>query len=128
MGFSLELEDLLTELHRRRWTIVRWGPEDAPDLLAAVFKWDTSADVLILRDEDRATGYRVPADEVFNPSVVQYQYHNNPLWTLRVMLTLPGPGQPGAPHGIEIPRRPDCFIPDNLPVPIVVRSLVPRGA
>jgi hypothetical protein len=126
VSFSLELEDLLSELRRRRWTLLRWGPKDAPDLVAALFSWDACTDVLILRNANYATGYRVPTDrdaEVFNPWAVLYQYHNNPLWTLRAMLSLPAPGTPDAPHAMEVPKRPECFIPDNLPKPILIRPL-----
>jgi hypothetical protein len=123
MGFSLELDDLLAELRRRRWTLIRWGPADAPDLVAAFFRWDTCADVLILRTEDDATGYRVPTGddaEMFNPRVISYQYHNNPLWTLRAMLSLPAPT---APYAMETPKRPECVIPGNLAAPVVIRPL-----
>lgn len=120
MGFSLELEELLTELRRRRWTLIRWGPEHAVDLLAATFRWDDCTDVLILRNNEHATAYRVPnSAEVFNPEVVWYQYHNNPLWTLRAILSLPVPEE--SARVLETPRQ--CRIPGNLPKPTLIRPL-----
>lgn len=124
--FSLELRDLLSELRRRQWTLIRWGDADAPSLLAAMFKWPTCADVLILRNEHHATVYRVPTFDdagVFNPTVVSYQYHSSPLWALRAILALPAPGEPGAPMGIETPKYPECFIPERLPRPVLIRPL-----
>ncbi|NYH78430.1 hypothetical protein FHR84_001755 [Actinopolyspora biskrensis] len=123
--FSLELEDLLKELRRRRWTLIRWGPERQPQLMAAMFKRQSCADVLILRDEHRATGYRVPTMDdtgVFNPERVSYQYHSSALWALRAILGLPEPGEPGAPMALEAPDVP-CFLPDDLPQPVIIRPL-----
>lgn len=110
------------ELRRRRWTLVRWGPEHALELVAAYFRWRTCTDVLLLRGADSATGYRVPTTggEIFNPTVVAYQYHDNPLWTLRAMLSLPAPGELST---LETPMRPECFIPNDLPQPVLLRPL-----
>ncbi|MBB5158060.1 hypothetical protein [Saccharopolyspora phatthalungensis] len=127
-GFSLGLDGLLTELRRRQWTLIRWGPQDAPALLAAMFKWETCADVLILRNENHATAYRVPItgdSGVFNPQAVSYQYHHSPLWTLRAILALPAPGNPGAPGMSERPKYPECAIPNDLPRPVMIRPLSP---
>lgn len=123
----LEIDELLVELRRRHWTLVRWGDEKDPALLAAVLKWDTCVDVLIMRNSEQATAYRVPAtsDDVFNPEVVSYQYHASPLWTLRAILALPAPGRIGAPYRIERPKYPECFIPENLPRPVLIRPLSP---
>ncbi|ASU80020.1 hypothetical protein CDG81_19090 [Actinopolyspora erythraea] len=123
--FSLELKDLLNELRRRHWTLIRWGPEDGPCLMAAMFKWQACADVLILRDEHQATGYRVPTMDdsgVFNPDRVSYQYHASPLWTLRAILGLPEPGQPGSPMALETPAS-ACFVSEDLPKPVLIRPL-----
>jgi hypothetical protein len=119
----MKLDELLTELRLRRWTLFRWGSEDDPALVAAVFKWNSSADVIILRRNRTATGYRVPTredSEIFRPRIVSFQYHGPPLWTLRAVLTLPEPG-PGELHA-ETPHR-DCRIPTELPKPIVIRPL-----
>ncbi|WP_421671819.1 hypothetical protein [Saccharopolyspora spinosa] len=97
---SLTLEDLLTELRTRGWTLIRWGPLEAPELLAAMFHRATSADVFILRNKDDATAYRCPIigdSPVFCPPVVAWQYHGKPSWTLREVLALAEPGKPGAP-------------------------------
>jgi hypothetical protein len=129
---SIELADLLFELRRRTWTIVRWGPECSPQLIAGTFKWHTCVDVFILRSETDATAYRVPTVDgtgVFNPEAVSYQYHHRPLWTLRAILALPGPEDPGAPYWLELPTYPECGIPEGLEKPVLIRPLspYPRG-
>ncbi|MGI8313348.1 hypothetical protein [Saccharopolyspora hattusasensis] len=128
---SLELKDLLSELRRRNWTLIRWGPEDSPQLWAAMFKWLDCADVFILRSEAKANAYRVPTpdgDGIFNPGRVFYQYHASPLWTLRAILALPEPRHPEAPTGIE-GAAPECLLPERLSKPVVLRPLSPyRGA
>ncbi|WP_246025115.1 hypothetical protein [Saccharopolyspora antimicrobica] len=122
---SLTLEDLLTELRKRGWTLVRWGPLEAPELLAAMYHRATSADVFILRSKDDATAYRCPIigdSPVFCPPVVAWQYHGKPSWTLREVLALEEPGKPGAPMNIEAPH-PKCTIPPGLPKPVNIRPL-----
>jgi hypothetical protein len=124
--FRLGLDDLLGELRRRRWTLVRWGEPDRPALLAAAFTWVAYWDVLILRSEEQASGYRAPRAEgleAFNPEMVVYQYHQSPLWSLRAILALPVPGSPEAPTRLERPKHPECFISDDLPTPVVIRPL-----
>ena len=125
----LELQDLFGELRRRGWTLILWGPRTSPSLMGAMFQWRDCADVLLVRSQHRATGYRVPTPrgggEVFNPDVVLYQYHQSPLWTLRAMLSLPRPGIPGAPVTAETPKAPECFLPENLPRPVLIRPLSP---
>jgi len=119
----MALDELLTELRLRRWTLFRWGEADDPALVAALYKWRGSADVIILRRNRTATGYRAPTPddaEILRPRVVSFQYHGPPLWTLRAILTLSAPG-PGDTH-TELPHR-DCRIPDGLPKPIVIRPL-----
>lgn len=61
MMTGLSLEDLFTELRRRKWTLYLFGRPDAPDLYAATFRWPTCANVLIIRDEHGATAYRTPS-------------------------------------------------------------------
>lgn len=124
-GFTPELKDLLNELRRRKWTLIRWGPERLPQLMAGMYRWQACADVLILRDESHATGYRVPTMDdtgVFNPERVTYQYHAPPLWALRAILGLPEPGEPEAPMAIEAPDTP-CYLPEDLPQPVLIRPL-----
>ncbi|GAA5110504.1 hypothetical protein GCM10025762_18440 [Haloechinothrix salitolerans] len=124
----LQLDDLLTELRRRKWTLFRWGEPAAPTLVAAVHQWDTCADVLILRSEDDATAFRVPTTQgskPFAPEKVTYQYHSNALWTLRAILALPTPGSTGAPATIETPHA-NCCVPDRLPRPALIRPLSPH--
>lgn len=119
----MALDELLTELRLRRWTLFRWGEADDPALVAAVFKWNSSADVIILRRNRTATGYRVPTrddTEILAPRIVSFQYHGPPLWTLRAILALTEPG-PGDTYA-EMPHR-DCRIPAGLPKPVVIRPL-----
>ncbi|WP_216204472.1 hypothetical protein [Amycolatopsis aidingensis] len=125
--FSLCLDDLLTELRRRQWTLLRWGPLDAPRLLAAMLHWDTCADVLILRSEQDASAFRAPVWRGSNPLApekVSYQYHAGALWTLRAILSLPAPGTAGAPVTIESPHA-NCRIGEGLPRPVLIRPLSP---
>lgn len=127
-GVSVELPDLLFELRRRNWTLVRWGPECSPQLIAGTFKWQTCVDVFILRSETDATAYRVPTvdgTDVFNPDAVSYQYHHCPLWTLRAILSLPDPEEPDAPYWLEPPTYPECGIPEGLETPVLIRPLSP---
>ncbi|MFI0464526.1 hypothetical protein ACH347_10645 [Saccharopolyspora sp. 5N102] len=123
--FALELDDLLGELRRRGWTLILWGPREAPELYAAMYHRATSADVLIIRGEKDASAYRTPVvgdSPVFCPPVVAYQYHAEPTWALRAVLSLPAPGEPGAPMGMEKPS-PKCAIPAGLPKPVLIRPL-----
>src|SRR5205823_10006131 len=53
------LEELLEELRRRKWVLHLFGGREAPEMYAAVKRWPTCADVIILRDEHRASAYRV---------------------------------------------------------------------
>lgn len=121
----LDLDDLLTELRRRHWTLLRWGDAKAPYLVAAIYQWDTCTDVLVLRSEHDATAFRGltwPESNVFAPEKVSYQYHACAVWTLRAILALPAPGSLGCPASIETPHA-KCFIPPHLPRPIMIRPL-----
>ncbi|MEU5263659.1 hypothetical protein [Amycolatopsis sp. NPDC021455] len=117
------LEELLEELRRRKWVLHLFGGREAPEIYAAVHRWPTCADVIILRDEHRASAYRVPTfpgTDVFSPRVVTWQYHATPVWTLRAVLTLAEPGTPGAPLQALRPQ-PDCHIPLELRQDVTIR-------
>ena len=117
------LEELLEELRRRKWVLHLFGGREAPEIYAAVHTWPTCADVIILRDEHRASAYRVPlfpGTDVFSPRVVTWQYHATPVWTLRAVLTLAEPGTPGAPLQALRPQ-PQCHIPPELRHDVTVR-------
>ncbi|SFW90686.1 hypothetical protein [Amycolatopsis australiensis] len=117
------LEQLLEELRRRKWVLHLFGGREAPELYAAVHEWPTCADVIILRDEHRASAYRVPTfpgTDVFAPRVVTWQYHATPVWTLRAVLTLAEPGTPGAPLQALRPQ-PECHIPPGLRRDVTIR-------
>ncbi|MEV5536029.1 hypothetical protein AB0L13_04165 [Saccharopolyspora shandongensis] len=58
---SLELKELLTELRLRGWTLIRWGPENAPQLMASMFQHPQDcADVFILCIQEPARGCFLP--------------------------------------------------------------------
>jgi hypothetical protein len=122
------LDDLLSELRYRRWTLHLWGPKDAPDLMAATFRWTPrqEVDVIILRSHDSATAFRTlyfDHDGMFRPEIVHWQYHaDNPWWVFRAVFTLPHPGKPDAPEHPQTPHK-DCHIPDGLPSPQTIRPL-----
>lgn len=120
---SSEIDLLLAELRRQAWGLWVFGPKDGPDVVAAVRRWQTCADVVILRGEDDATAYRtstMPGSDVFVPEPVSWQYHSSAVWTLRAALALPAPGQAQAPIGVLKPDPP-CFLPSDLGRPVTYR-------
>lgn len=120
-----ELKGMFRELRMRHWTLILWGGKAAPELYASMFRYPAHADVLLLRNRDDATAYRVPVvgeTSVFNPRMVVYQFHSSALWTLRAIMRLPAPGEPYSPMIMEEPRA-KCLIPDDLPQPVIVRPL-----
>lgn len=89
--------------------------QHGPEVLAGVYHWRGCADVVVLSGEQSAHAYRSPADattDVFAPRHVLWWYGNNPVWTLRALLTIPPPDHPDAltpaPPGTGVPggRRP----------------------
>ena len=117
-----DLAELLSELRRRRWTLFRWGPEDAPELVAAVYRWETCCDVFVLRDKDDASAYRCPLWSVFNPQAVWFQSHGDAQSVLREILDTSDPWTDGAMVQLEIAGS-GCQIPDALPKPVIIRPL-----
>jgi hypothetical protein len=118
-----DVEELLTELRRRKWVLYVFGQQDGPDAVAAVFQWTTCADVVILRGADDATAYRVPTfpdTDVFSPEMVSWQYHASAAWTLRAVLTIDPPGHPRAPVSVLRPAA-GCFVPMELRRPLTIR-------
>ncbi|WP_235883708.1 hypothetical protein [Saccharopolyspora elongata] len=117
---------LLTELRRNAWGLWVFGPPHGPDILAAVRRWRTCADVVILRGEDGendATAYRTPTMpglDPFAPELVSWQYHSSAVWTLRAVLALPAPGHSQAPIAVLEPS-PLCFLPPDIGRPIAYR-------
>lgn len=100
-----------------------FGPKDGPDVVAAVRRWQTCADVVILRGEDDTTAYRtstMSGSDVFLPELVSWQYHSSAVWALRAALALPAPGHPKAPIALLKPD-PLCFLPPGLGRPITYR-------
>lgn len=120
---SLSLDDLLGELRRRKWMLYLFGPNERPDLYAATFQWAACAEGFILRSENDATAYRVPTypnTDVFSPGIVSWQYHGDPEWTLRAVLTIGVPGQADAPFEFLQPH-PLCRIPIEIRRPATIR-------
>ncbi|MEV0051127.1 hypothetical protein AB0H34_11595 [Saccharopolyspora shandongensis] len=116
---------MLTELRRNAWGLWVFGPKHGPDVVAAVLRWRTCADVVILRGEDDATAYRtptLPGSDVFAPVLVSWHYHSSAVWTLRAVLGLPPPGHAQAPIAVLKPD-PLCFQPADLGRPVTVRPL-----
>ncbi|MBB5156978.1 hypothetical protein [Saccharopolyspora phatthalungensis] len=125
-----EVDELLNELRRRGWVLYVFGPKDAPEAVAHVFQWDTCADVVILRDEDDATAYRLPTfpgTDVFAPELVSWHYHASTAWTLRAVLTIAPPGHPDAPMGVLRPV-PACGVPIQIRRPVSIRPTALAGA
>ena len=128
-----EIDVLIGEIGRRGYMFHQFHVDrNGPDVLAAVFRWQTCADVLILVDDRQSHAYRTPAGnpdvDVFSPTCVHWFYGRSAevgmAWVMRALLTLPRPGEPGglpalvrAPAGIGvrhagrgaavISRRPD---------------------
>ncbi len=120
---TLELDDLLNEMRERHWAFHYFGLRHDPKAIGAVYDWRTCADVVILRDEEDATAFRVPTfpdTDVFAPEMVSWQYHAAAAWTLRAVLTLPQPGAPGAPIGLLTPAE-KCAVPQEWRRPMSVR-------
>ncbi|GAA4857112.1 MULTISPECIES: hypothetical protein [Saccharopolyspora] len=117
------VDELLTELRRRRWVLYVFGPRRAPEVVAATFHWTTCADVVLLRAEDDASAYRAPitpSTDVFAPDLVSWQYRAPAAWTLRAVLTLAPPGEPDAPLAVLRPE-PGCHVPMDLRRPVTIR-------
>ncbi|GAB3435181.1 hypothetical protein [Actinophytocola sediminis] len=89
-----------------------------PDVLAGAYQWALCADVVVLADERNSHAYRTPTGpttDVFAPTRVHWWYGRSddsvappakpgqlrvlpgisPVWTLRALLTLPTPDEPG---------------------------------
>ncbi|MEU5849999.1 hypothetical protein [Saccharopolyspora shandongensis] len=121
-----EIDLLLAELRRDAWGLWVFGPKYGPDILAAVRRWQTCADVVILRGEDGendAAAYRTPTMpglDPFVPELVSWQYHSSAVWTLRAVLSLPAPGHVQAPIAVLKPS-PLCSLPPDLGLPIAYR-------
>jgi hypothetical protein len=123
---AVDLEDWLTELRRRHWTLHLGGGDPRhPDWLAAHFAWDNCADVVILRGEDSAVAFRAPAGpdtDLLAPAWVTWVYSHNAIWTLRAVLTIEPPGSPVEPVHL-IPAPATCHIPPHGRRPVTIRPL-----
>jgi hypothetical protein len=115
-----ELDALLEKAgkHGYLWHLFR-SDRHGPDVVAAVYRWDGCADVLVLLDDQHAHAYRMPTDEdtdLFAPTRIYWWYGASAVWTLRALLTLPEPGHPNAPDTL-VPAPPGAGIPGaRMPV------------
>jgi hypothetical protein len=124
---ELPLDELLTELRIRRWTLYKFGPAHDLRLVAGVVRWPRAreVDVLLLRSDSSGSAWRAPSfheNELFRPPLVLWEYHQDALWALRAILGLPAPHEMSAPIAMYKPHG-ECRIPDGLPSPTVVRPL-----
>ncbi|HEU5471099.1 MAG TPA: hypothetical protein VFV67_10630 [Actinophytocola sp.] len=120
-----ELDELLVRLGRQRFTEHAFRVDHhGPDILAFVRDWGAgTADVVILFDERVAWAYRTatgPDIDVFAPELVSWWYGSCPVWTLRAVITLPGPGHPEAPNQLLNPP-PGYGLPKTGRMPVRVR-------
>lgn len=121
-----ELDALLGEIGRRGYLLYSFRTDlHGPEILAAVYDYGGTADVVVLFAADHAVAYRTPTGpglDVFAPERVYWMYGGSPIWTLRALLTLAPPADPHAPTAlVEAPpglRRPTA---ERLPVRIVRR-------
>lgn len=94
------------------WQVFRTD-RHGTEVLAGVRHHSASADVIVLPGADVAHAYRLPAGadtDVFTPARVYWWYGASPVWTLRALLTLPAPDDPGAPRTLH-PAPPGAGIP-----------------
>jgi hypothetical protein len=115
--------DILLEMAGKRgylWHMFRLD-QHGPEVLAGVIRHRECADVFVLVDAAHAQAYRTPSDtDIFAPGQVFWWYLASPVWTLRALLTLPPPDEPGtlvpAPPGLGIPG-------DRMPVSMRRRGI-----
>lgn len=115
-----ELDVLLEKVGRLGYMMHMFrGDQHGPDVLAAVYQWETCADVLVLYDGQRAHAYRTTSGsdvDVLAPSHIWWWYGGCAVWTLRALLTLPAPGDPGAPVSV-VPAPPGSgVVGERVPV------------
>lgn len=122
----IPLEHWLEMLRHRRWTLHLGGSDPRrPDWMAAHLRWPAATDVVIIRDEQDATAFRVPADgavDVLDPRWVTWVYSAGAIWTLRAVLTLPPPGAVGEPVCLMCAPA-ACCVPRVGRRPVTVRPL-----
>jgi len=113
--------DVLLERAGKRGFMVHMFRMDrhGPEVMAGVYQWRGCADVFVLSGGEHAHAYRLPtgADaDVFAPRRVYWWYAQNPVWTLRALLTLPAPGHGDAPDMLT-DAPPGMGVPgDRMPV------------
>lgn len=122
-----ELDALLEKVGKLGYMVHMFrGDQHGPDVLAAVYQWESCADVLVLFDDQRAHAYRTPMGagiDVFSPSHIHWWYGGCAVWTLRALLTLPGPGNPSTMDTL-VPAPPETGISgERIPVRIRRRSV-----
>ena len=118
------MDSLLDELGRRRYLIHAFRSDrDGPEILAGIHRWGDCADVVVLLHDRRATAYRVPTPpgtDSFSPQQVFWWYSATAVWTLRALLALTPPGQPGAPTSLT-DAPPGIGVPATDRIPVRIR-------
>jgi hypothetical protein len=120
------VEDWVSELVRRRWTMACMGRKDAPAAIAAYHRDGHWADVVILRGPDRAAAYRAlvrPNDDPLTATEVIWHYLANAAQTLQAVLHLNPEATSVRPY--PIPR--DCQLPELAIRPLTIRLGTPWG-
>ncbi len=86
------VEQLLVDVAADGFTLYCCGPKAAPNALVACYQWDHCVDLLTIRDFDRVTTARVPAQgrtvDLFAPEVVVWAYEGPPRQALHALLAL----------------------------------------
>ncbi|HEU5474767.1 MAG TPA: hypothetical protein VFV67_29340 [Actinophytocola sp.] len=122
-----ELTRLLEWLGRQGFVISSFqGDRNGPDVLAAIYDWGETADVLIMHSKTEARAYRAltgPEVDLLAPGYVVWTYFSNAVWTLRAVLTLPAPNHPEAPVIVQV-APPGIGLPmeDRRPVRLRMRQ------
>jgi hypothetical protein len=117
-----DVDALLVMLVRRKFDLWYFGQARQPEAIAAVRKWGIYADVVVLRDLQRAAGYRAPCTpfgDPFHPRAVIWTYLGAAAPTLRNVLALPDIDL-DLP---EYPLPPECAVPEATRRPMTLRSV-----
>ena len=113
-----DLEELLDELRRRRFSMVAFNADHhGPDVLGGVFRYrnERCVDVIVFHSLLKAIAWRAPLDESdeFAPAQVYWASFGSSAGTVSSLLRLPGPGEAGAPSGV-LDAPPGVGVPAEL--------------
>lgn len=121
MPATWEIDELLTELVRRRWTTYCFGDRRRPEAVGGVLVHDGQADVVLIRGQHHASAFRAPLSGAADPMSLRYgtwHYLGNAVWTLRAVLSLAD--QPAVSLPVyQVPS--ECLVPEIERRPYTVR-------